>query len=326
MEKLEVVKFEPGLEKDWDEFVDVSNNGTLFHKRAFLNYHPQDRFIDDSLLFFKKSSLFAVLPAAARHGDPEKLLVSHPGSSFGGFVCRQDLSLRDATRLINALKKYAAAQHYGGIDLTLPPSIYLERPSHYLDFALYQAGFRYRKRELSSVIPLVVDEQNVLKLFSSASRRAVRRAQKLGVEVRIDDNYQAFYQILQNNLKLRHNVIPTHTLDELEKLAQWFPEDVFLFSAYVDERMVGGVTLFNANAHATLAFYISHDEAYQKYRAVNLLFYEVCKWCVQHKFKYLDFGLFTVNMDPNWGLGRFKEGFGAQGVFRDSMRLALVNR
>ncbi len=35
-------------------------------------------------------------------------------------------------------------------------------------------------------------------------------------------------------------------------------------------------------------------------------------------FKYLDFGIFTVNMEPNWGLGRFKENFGARGIFRDT--------
>jgi len=28
--------------------------------------------------------------------------------------------------------------------------------------------------------------------------------------------------------------------------------------------------------------------------------------------------LFTVNMDPNWGLGKFKESFGARGILRDT--------
>jgi lipid II:glycine glycyltransferase (peptidoglycan interpeptide bridge formation enzyme) len=54
---------------------------------------------------------------------------------------------------------------------------------------------------------------------------------------------------------------------------------------------------------------------------VNLLFYEVFQWCIAQGFRFLDFGIFTVNMQPNWGLGRFKESFGAQGVFRDTMWL-----
>ena len=324
MNKLEVVRYTPELAETWDEFVSHSNNGTLFHKRAFLGYHPPERFIDDSLLFYKKGKLIAVLPAARRHGDEEKVLVSHPGASFGGFVTRLDLTLRDAERLVHALVEYATESHYGAIDLTLPPCVYLCRPSHYIDFALYQAGFRYRKREVSSVIPLPAEEQNILSLFTAESRRNVKKAQKSGVKVLLHDDYSTFYQILQKNLKLRHNVIPTHTLEELQFLVHRFPQQIRLFAAFVEETMVAGIVFFDANERTTLAFYISHREDFQKYRAVNLLFYEAFCWYIRHGFQYIDFGLFTVNMEPNWGLARFKESFGAQGVFRDSMRLRLI--
>ena len=38
----------------WDNFVLNSNNGTLFHLRSFLNYHPKGRFKDYSLIIEKK--------------------------------------------------------------------------------------------------------------------------------------------------------------------------------------------------------------------------------------------------------------------------------
>jgi len=38
----------------------------------------------------------------------------------------------------------------------------------------------------------------------------------------------------------------------------------------------------------------------------------------------LDFGIFTVNEDPNMGLARFKENFGASGIFRDTLELHLT--
>jgi len=60
-----------------------------------------------------------------------------------------------------------------------------------------------------------------------------------------------------------------------------------------------------------LAFYISHNEDFQEYRAVNLLFFEIMKKYQLEGYKFLDFGIFTVDMDPNWGLARFKENFGA---------------
>ena len=84
--------------------------------------------------------------------------------------------------------------------------------------------------------------------------------------------------------------------------------------------MIAGVVLFICNEKVVLAFYISHDEQYQEYRGLNLLFYEIIKWGIFNGFNFLDFGTFTLNQAPNWGLARFKESFGAQGVFRDSYR------
>jgi len=95
------------------------------------------------------------------------------------------------------------------------------------------------------------------------------------------------------------------------------------FSAYMGEKQIAGMTIFICNSRVALAFYISHREEYQSYRAVNLLFYEVIRWAAAQGFKFLDLGTFTLNMVPNWGLGRFKENFGAKGYFRDTLQKRL---
>lgn len=318
---LRVVPFAPNFSEAWDHFVWQANNGTLFHTRAFLTYHPPQRFNDDSLLFFKEGKLLAVLPAAIRAGETARILRSHPGASFGSFVTNTDLSLRDAERLVTHFLAYCHERGYTGVELTLPPQIYLARPSNYIDFILYQHGFRYRKREVSSVVPLDVPADRVFELFSPESRRAVRRAQKLGVEIKESDDFATFYEILQKNLRLRHHVQPTHSLEELLQLRQMFPERIRFFAASAENAMIAGIVMFACNPRVALAFYISHREDYQRHRGVNLLFHEVFQWCIKQGFNFLDFGIFTVNMQPNWGLGRFKESFGAQGVFRDTMLL-----
>ena len=117
---------------------------------------------------------------------------------------------------------------------------------------------------------------------------------------------------------MRHNVQPTHTLDELLLLKEINSDRIRLFGAYVEEELVAGVVMFDGNERVVLAFYISHNEDRQQFRGVNCLFYEIIKWSIRNNFGYLDFGIFTVDMDPNWGLGRFKESFGAQGIFRDT--------
>ncbi len=321
--QLTVVRFRPERAHEWDAFVWAANNGTLFHTRKFLSYHPPERFRDHSLFFLEEGRIAAVFPAAEREQEQGRFLVSHPGASYGGFVVPQAINLERAFDLVETLLTYAGRQGFRGVEMTLPPIFYSRKINHYLDFALFRSGFDYRKREVSSFVTLDFSEDEVLATFKNEARTAVRRAQKLGVEVRESEDYASFYPILQRNLKLRHNVRPTHTLEELQRLHRLFPERVQLFGAFLGEKMIAGVVMFHANPLVTLAFYISHDQEYQRYRAVNLLFYEIFRRSIRRGFRYLDFGIFTVNMEPNWGLARFKENFGSKGIFRDTFVMRI---
>jgi len=315
---IAVRRLEEADKRTWDAFVWKSNNGTLFHTRRFLSYHSPGRFDDHSLLFFEGNRLLAVFPAARVLRDEAAVLSSHAGASFGGFVYSEALSIRDAFDLVEALIAYAQAESFQRIEMTLPPFVYHDRPSHYVDFALYKNGFHYKKREVSSVIPLDFPAEGILDKFKPEARTAARKSMKLGVRIRETDDYEAFYPILQRNLSLRHHVNPTHTLDELLTLKRLFPDRIRFFGAYFEKQLMAGVVNFLANDRVVLAFYISHDEAHQHLRPVNLLFHDIILWCIEKKYRCLDFGIFTVNEEPNWGLGKFKESFGARGVFRDT--------
>jgi lipid II:glycine glycyltransferase (peptidoglycan interpeptide bridge formation enzyme) len=85
--------------------------------------------------------------------------------------------------------------------------------------------------------------------------------------------------------------------------------------------MVAGVINFIATENVVLAFYISHDKDYQEARPINLLFYKIFEWAIQKKNSVFDFGIFTVNEEPNLGLARFKENFGASGQYRDTLEI-----
>lgn len=316
--------YQQPFQEEWDRFVRDSNNGTLFHLRRFLGYHPHGRFRDHSLVFSGPRNVVALFPAAERTVQGRRELVSHPGSSYGGLVTPIGLSFQNSQELAGSLLDYAREEGFERVLMTLPPTIYNRRLSNYIDFALLRHGFTYARREVSSILFLERTPADNLAKFTDASRRAVRKARQSGVEVRFSADLDSFYHILLNNLKRRHNVVPAHTLDELRRLAGLFPTEIHLLAAYLDGRMIAGITIFDANPDVTLAFYISHDEAFQEYRAVNLLFYELIAWAAKHGFRYLDFGIFTVNMEPNLGLARFKESFGASGMFRDTLTIDLA--
>jgi hypothetical protein len=320
---ITVRQYKTADRETWERFVLKSNNGTLFHRQQFLDYHPARRFRNHHLLFSCQGKIGALFPAVVKEEGGARIFASHSGASMGGIVFPVNTGIGEVNTTVSRLCEYARKKGFDRIEMTLPPIIYLQQPNQYLDFCLFRHGFRYRKREVSSVITLNFSSDKILSAFKSESRTSVRKALKSGVTVRTSQDFETFYHILETNLKLRHNVSPTHSLDELQRVKHLLPSEVKLFAAFLKDRMIAGMTVFVCNPRVLLAFYISHLEAYQAYRPVNLLLFEVIKWALGRSFQYLDLGLFTVNMEPNWGLGRFKENFGAHGIFRDTLYLDL---
>ncbi len=320
---LKIHKYKETDRKYWDYFVSNSNNGTIFHSRRFLSYHPENRFNDHSLIIKKKQKIFAVFPAAEKQINNEKHLISHPGLSFGSFVVQKFLSVADSCKMIEKFTGYLKKLDFKFVSIKLSPFFHYQRTSNYIDFFLLKSGFKYKNRELTSVLSLEDNIKNNLIQFRSSHIRGLKTAKRKGVKIFQSVEYEEFYKILERNLSKRHGVSPTHTLKELKRLRSLFPEQLKLFSAKFDNKMIAGVLNFLINERVVLAFYISHDEDYKDYRPLNFLFYKIFEWAIYSKFKIYDFGTFTLNQEPNMGLGRYKENFGASGVFRDLIEMKL---
>ena len=302
---------------EWENFIDNSTNGTLFHYRKFIDYHKNPPFTDCSLLFYKKNKIIAVLPAAIKDDQ----FISHPGTSFGSFIYNSQLSYSDASNIMTAFKIFIDQNNYEKIIITLTPDYYNESISHYIEFCLYQLSFKYLRLELSSIVNLNKNIDDVFLNFKAENRRAIRKAKKEKISIERSDKYDEFYSILKKNLKLRHNVEPTHTIKEIEKIKELFPDQIDLFTAEYNNKVIAGVINFICNEQTILAFYISHDMKFQNLRPLNLMFSKIFEWSIHNNYKYYDFGLFTDYEKPNMSLARFKESFWAEGGFRKTMIL-----
>lgn len=318
---MKIIEYTDKLRNKWEDFVESANNGTIFHLQNFLEYHRAGRFEHRHLIFADREIWEGVLPGATALREGKRVHSSHPGASFGGIATAQSCGVKDAHRIVELWIDWAKNNGFEGVEFTRVPIIYHLYPDEHVDFALIRKGARIVKRELTAVLKLSSDFEKSFALFRPEARTATRKAQKAGMKIDPDGDIPAFYEILKENLSARHNVQPTHTLEELLDLKKRFPRRIHQFNAMLCGEPVAGVSLWEVNPRALIAFYISHREHAQEFRPLNLVFSEIFRWAIEREFQWLDFGTYTLNMEPNFGLARFKEGFGAKGIFRDTIRL-----
>ncbi len=318
---MKIVEYKPEMSKKWDAFVEESNNGTIFHTQRFLGYHPPKRFEHRHLVFEHRNCWMGVLPGATRNREGKRIYVSHPGASFGGIALSCKAGVEATSRMVELWIEWAKKNDFEGVEFTRVPLIYHDLPEEHQDFALIVRGAGFVKRELTAVLRIYPDSEDNFSLFRPPARTSTRKAIKAGVEISLNGDIPGFYEVLSANLYARHNVTPTHSLEELLDLKSRFTDRIHQFNAILNGEILAGVTVWEVNPRAVIAFYISHSQEHQEYRPLNLLFWEIFQWASKRGFSWFDFGTYTLDMEPNFGLARFKESFGAKGIFRDTLRL-----
>lgn len=306
---------------EWDAFVRSSANGTIFHTRRFLAYHPEGRFDFRWLGFVNgEGRLLGVLPAGLRDG----ILSSPAGASYGG-ICTVPGSFRQTWEMVDALQRWARREGIREVRITQAPVIYTRGAAQDLHFAMLYAGFENDRNLFSSVIDL--DEfgaRDPLAALSESGRRAIRKAEKSGLVVEESDDLDAYYPILVEN-KRKFGVAPAHTREELERIRALVPGTWRLFAVRHEGEMAAGVLTTHCNSRVMLAFYIASRPEHQLLRPVNLALFHAARVAAAEGYRHLDLGV-SMNtasdnpMEPAWSLISFKEFIGSRGFLRPSFR------
>lgn len=301
----------------WKNFVLSSNNGTMFHRTEFLDYHPQGRFNFHHLMFFSGKNLIAVLPGSLENGEYR----SPAGASMGSFAVSCDLKLHQAHAIVSSFIAYCRSKGVRKIYLTPPMEVYNTCMNQAMEYALSYNGFTISRAQYSSV------KRNSQCKLSAKIRYNIGMALRKGIKVVEDDDVRRFYPILLAN-KEKFGTAPTHTLEELMLLQKLMPEAVKLFLAELNGQPVAGVLLFLANSSCALNFYSMHLYEYRKYYPVSVLVHYAGEWLNRHNIHYLDYGVsmdtFSSNLlEPSWSLVRFKESLGFAGCIRNTWTVSL---
>lgn len=331
MAGFSVVPLSCDYAEEWDALVACSTNGTIFHRRRFIDYHPPDRFTDASCLLLRGESIVGVFPAAIVETSDSRVLKSHPGTSYGGIVVEKPPGAHDADRLVECVWGYARAKGCDRIEFRLAPWIFRGSRCEEIDSAWWRRGCSPAHMELTTfydLSPLVSEtpsDEEVIATFSRDSCRASTRKalrSNLHAVMRHDEGaFIEYWDILAENVA-RHDAKPTHTSEELVRLKGLFPSDIQLVAVSSEGKMVAGVLLFMANSRAAHTFYMAGLREYRSACPLNLAVLRTIQHCRQAEVRYLNFGISTERggREMNWGLFLFKEGFGGESAVRTYWR------
>jgi hypothetical protein len=319
---MEIIEYSEEWKTKWDNFVLESNNGTIFHLQKFFDYHPGDKFTFNHLIFLDKGIIAGLLPGS-RIGD---LYESPIGSSYGSIVTK-DVKFSYAMEMVSTLLDYGKMKGINEFLLTSAPRVYERHPNENLDFAMLWQGFNYALHYISSAIKLFPDT-DIISRFQPTVRRNIRKALKNNdLHVEVNDNYEEFYPILLQN-KARHDVKPTHSLEDLLKLKELLPDNIVLFMVYYKNKPIAGSCVFICNDRVALFFYNMLLYEYENLKPIHRVMYEVIKWVTEKGYQYVDTGVSQDTkadnpMTPSINLIDFKEKFDAKTVMRNTLQIKL---
>ena len=309
-----IVRYTPVYHDVWNRYVAKARNATFLFYREYMDYHC-DRFRDHSLLFFVGNHLHSILPAH-EVGDN---FCSHRGLTYGGLLMDVDVTTADVLTLFEELNTYLRQVGFRKVLYRAIPWVYHRLPSEEDLYAMFwKCGARLRQSMSGSVIFLDANLR-----WRTDHRRRLKQAQMAGFRVERDAKLAEFWPILNDNLQKKFQAQSVHTLKEIELLKSRFPENIIQYSAYLDDRIIGGITFYVMGRVLHGQYSGTTDEG-KRLGAMEAI-YEQVMYHDYLNMHYLDFG--TSNEQGgqvlNEGLIAHKEGYGGRTVMYDTYEWTL---
>ena len=316
MKNYSVKRYQESDYKNWNAFIGKAKNATVLFHRDFMDYH-KDRFQDYSLIILDKETWVAVLPANSVGNQ----VFSHQGLTYGGLVYNEKNKLASVVEILKTVLFFLNDNKIEKLQLKLIPSIYHQKPSEELNYALFLAKAQLIRRDSMAVIDLS-KSYNLSKL----RKRGIQKGISNNLVVKEVDGFEDFWnKILIPNLAKKHQTKPVHSLEEIKKLKALFPKNIKQFNVYENEIIVAGTTVFESEnvAHSQ---YISGIEDKNELGGIDLLFYQLISEIFKNK-RFFDFGISNENQGRklNNGLSYWKESFGASTIIHDFYEVESAN-
>lgn len=298
----------------WNNFVNISRQGTFLFNREYMDYH-RDRFHDFSLIVYRDSAIFALLPANVDGNT----LWTHQGLTYGGLLTDNHATTVDVINIFLNINDFLRLYGIKKVIYKPMPWIYQRQPS---EEDLYVLTNICHADIIARYISSTIDFRHPVK-WRYGRKYDANKAMKADVSIiQSNDALSQFWEILNANLMQNHKVKPVHTYNEMERLQSLFPDNIKLYVAVHNGNLVAGSLLF-LTPQVVHTQYISANEEGKQLHALDLLFRKVFEDVKGYSF--FDFGNSNEEHGRvlNRGLIFQKEGFGGRGVCYDWYEYSL---
>jgi hypothetical protein len=281
-----------------------------------MQYH-KDRFEDYSLIVLEGQKWVAVLPANVVGYQ----VFSHQGLTYGGLVYNEKVKLAAVIEIFKAVLRFLNDNVILKLLFKTLPSIYHQKPSEEVNYALFLANAQLVRRDTLAVLDLT--KKNSL---TSGRKESVKKGVLNKFEVKEENEFEKFWnEVLIPNLNQKYKAKPVHDLKEIIKLKALFPENIRQFNVYQDGIIVAGTTIFESVSVAH-SQYISGHKDKNDMGSLDFLHHYLLTEVFKHKH-YFDFGISNENQGRklNLGLSFWKESFGSSTIVQDFYEVESAN-
>ena len=316
MKKYSIRPYQESDYELWNTFVSASKNATFLFHRDFMEYH-KERFEDFSLLVFDKVKLVAVLPA----NRVDNKVYSHQGLTYGGLVYASKLKIEKIEVILDLLFDFFKSKRIEHFYLHPIPSFYLGQGNAAIDFFLMKRGAQLYRKEMNMVAHL---HQEIP--ISKSKLKHFRRTEVLGLRVVEETNFQPFWEkILEPRLAEKYDAKPVHSLAEIQLLHERFPKNIKQFSAYLEDKIIAGITIFEFE-NGVKSQYGATSKKGEKYRALDFLFISLLDVFQKRGKHFFDMGIVNDSGEKGFhsGLLQQKEELGCTVWNQDFYKIKLV--
>ena len=316
MKNYTVQKYQENHYQKWNAFIaDAKNASFLFH-RDFMEYH-KDRFEDFSLIVLDGEKWIAVLPANCVGNQ----VFSHQGLTYGGLVYNENVKSETVEMILDCVLFFLKGKAIKSLNYHPIPSFYIPKGNSEMDFLLIKKGAILERKEMN----LALNLSSVLDI-STSKLKHFRKCQKKEMKIVEENQLAIFWEfVLEPRLLAKHHVKPVHSKEEILYLNSKFPKNIKQYSAWFEDEMVAGITIFETE-NVVKSQYGATTTKGETLRALDFLFITLIEKYKKQGKLFFDMGTVKENNEKGYnpGLLKQKEELGCSVYSQDFFKLDLL--